>query len=83
MRLVAENCFHSDDSEIVFNGQNLLTKTDEEMQKIRGNDIAMIFQEPMSSLNPLYRIGNQLAEPLMLHQAHKLFHLPSSHKEHQ
>ena len=68
MRLVDQNCFHCEDSEILFNGENLLKKTDIEMQHIRGNDVAMIFQEPMSSLNPLYRIGNQLSEPLMLHQ---------------
>ena len=68
MRLVDQNCFHSQDSKIVFNGENLLDKSDGAMQKIRGNDVAMIFQEPMSSLNPLYRVGNQLAEPLILHQ---------------
>ncbi len=67
MRLVEKNGSHPD-GEILFNGDNLLAKSDEEMQSIRGNDIAMIFQEPMTSLNPLFRVGNQLAEPLMLHQ---------------
>lgn len=67
MRLLEKNGFHPE-GEILFNGENLLLKTDEEMQKIRGNSIAMIFQEPMTSLNPLFRIGNQLSEPLMLHQ---------------
>ena len=54
--------------EILFNGQNLLSKSEPQLQKIRGNDIAMIFQEPMTSLNPVYPIGHQLIEPLMLHQ---------------
>ena len=54
--------------EILFNGVNLLNKTEEEMRKIRGNDIAMIFQEPMTSLNPVFTIGNQIAEAIELHQ---------------
>lgn len=68
MRLTSPNAFHGQDSKIFFNGQNLLAKTEVEMQKIRGKEIGMIFQEPMSSLNPLYRVGNQLCEPLMLHE---------------
>jgi len=71
MRLLESNGFHPPGSEIIFDGQNLLEKSDEEMQKIRGNRIAMIFQEPMASLNPLYRVSNQLSEPLMLHQGLK------------
>ncbi|PSR33173.1 MAG: peptide ABC transporter ATP-binding protein [Sulfobacillus benefaciens] len=54
--------------EILFQGENLLTKTAEQMRKIRGNDIAMIFQEPMTSLNPVYTIGDQIAEAVILHQ---------------
>ncbi len=54
--------------EILFQGQNLLKKSAEEMRKIRGNDIAMIFQEPMSSLNPVYMVGNQIAEAIVLHE---------------
>ena len=54
--------------EILFNGANLLAKSETELEKIRGNDIAMIFQEPMTSLNPVYTIGDQLMEPLMIHQ---------------
>jgi len=68
MRLVSENCVHGDNSKVIYNNKNLLDLRDSEMQKVRGNEIAMIFQEPMSSLNPLYRVGNQLAEPLILHQ---------------
>lgn len=54
--------------EILFQGDNLLKKTPEQMRKIRGNDIAMIFQEPMTSLNPVYTIGDQIAEAVVLHQ---------------
>lgn len=53
---------------IKLNGENLLAKTAKEMRDIRGNDIAMIFQDPMSSLNPLYTVGNQIIEALLLHQ---------------
>ncbi len=68
MRLLESNGYHPEGSQILFDGQDLLAKTEEQMQKIRGNNIAMIFQEPMDSLNPLYRVGNQLSEPLKLHQ---------------
>ncbi len=53
--------------EIRFNGRDLLKLKESEMRRIRGNDIAMIFQEPMSSLNPLRTIGFQIAEGMMLH----------------
>ena len=53
---------------ICFKGINLLGKTDSEMQKIRGNDIAMIFQDPTTSLNPSFTIGNQIAESLLVHK---------------
>ncbi|MBO0958834.1 ABC transporter ATP-binding protein [Neobacillus sp. MM2021_6] len=52
---------------IHFNGQNLTTQTEAEMRKIRGKQIAMIFQEPMTSLNPVMKIGEQLLEPIRLH----------------
>lgn len=52
---------------IELNGENLLSKTEKEMCKYRGNKISMIFQEPMVSLNPLFSIGNQLAEALRRH----------------
>ena len=54
--------------EIIFNGENLLEKSEEEMMKIRGNYISVIFQEPMTSFNPLYTIGSQIEEAIMLHQ---------------
>ncbi len=53
---------------INYEGQNLLEKTDKEMQKIRGNQISMIFQEPMTSLNPVFTTGDQVAEAVRLHQ---------------
>jgi len=54
-------------SKIVFEGQDLLSLSRKEMRKICGKDIAMIFQEPMSSLNPVFTVGNQIAEVLCLH----------------
>ncbi len=56
------------DGEILFNGKDLTKVSDKEMRSIRGNDISMIFQEPMTSLNPVFTIGFQIAEVLMLHQ---------------
>lgn len=53
---------------ILFNGQDLLELTEEEMRKKRGRDLAMIFQEPMTSLNPVLRIGEQIAEAIVLHR---------------
>ncbi|MDH5784648.1 MAG: ABC transporter ATP-binding protein [Chromatiales bacterium] len=54
---------------IRFNGEELLQKSEREMRGIRGREIAMIFQEPMTALNPVYPIGKQLMEPLLLHEA--------------
>ncbi len=54
--------------EILFHEQNLLTCNDQEIMAIRGNRISMIFQEPMTSLNPVYPIGKQLMEPLLIHR---------------
>ncbi len=56
--------------QILFNGKSLLNLEPGDMRKIRGNKIAMIFQEPMTSLNPVFTIGNQIEEVLELHQAH-------------
>ncbi len=53
---------------ISFQGQDLMKKTDKEMRSIRGNDISMIFQDPMTSLNPTYTVGNQISESLRLHK---------------
>jgi oligopeptide/dipeptide ABC transporter ATP-binding protein len=54
--------------EIIFEGENLENKSIKEMQKIRGNSISMIFQEPMTSLNPVYTIGKQVAEAILTHK---------------
>lgn len=54
--------------EILLNGEDLVPATEKRMRQIRGNDIAMIFQEPMTSLNPLFTIGNQLVEGIILHK---------------
>lgn len=56
------------DGQIMFDGQDLLDLSEEEMRKIRGNKISMIFQEPMSSLNPVLSIGSQISESLTLHR---------------
>ncbi|KDR95878.1 peptide/nickel transport system ATP-binding protein [Peptoclostridium litorale DSM 5388] len=53
--------------EIVFEGKNLLEKSKKDMRKIRGNEISMIFQEPMTSLNPVYTVGRQLSEVFEIH----------------
>ncbi|MDP6381126.1 MAG: ABC transporter ATP-binding protein [Phycisphaerae bacterium] len=55
--------------QVMFNGQDLLGLSDEEIRGVRGNDISMIFQEPMTSLNPVFTIGRQIAEAVLLHQA--------------
>ncbi len=53
---------------ILFEGNDLLTYNDSQMRGVRGRDIAMIFQEPMTAFNPVYRIGDQLIEPLLIHE---------------
>jgi oligopeptide/dipeptide ABC transporter ATP-binding protein len=54
--------------EILYRGRDLLKLNNEEMRKIRGNEISMIFQEPMTSLNPVFTVGNQIGEAIRLHQ---------------
>ncbi len=66
MRLLASNAIVSGD--ILFRGKSLFKLRESEMRKIRGADIAMIFQEPMTSLNPVFTIGYQLIEAITLHQ---------------
>ncbi|MGQ9645971.1 MAG: ABC transporter ATP-binding protein [Thermodesulfobacteriota bacterium] len=56
------------DGKILLNGQNLLDLDEEEMQKIRGRRIAMIFQEPMTSLNPVFTVGEQIEEAILVHE---------------
>ncbi|MHC0039509.1 ABC transporter ATP-binding protein [Pseudoneobacillus sp. C159] len=54
--------------EVLFKGENLLNYSEEKMRTIRGNEISMIFQEPMTSLNPVYTVGEQIAEAFRIHQ---------------
>ena len=67
IRLLADNAIISDKTTIKFNGTNINSYTEKEYQKIRGKNISMIFQEPMSSLNPIYTIENQISEVLRIH----------------
>ncbi|MGO3610732.1 MAG: ABC transporter ATP-binding protein [Enterococcus sp.] len=67
MRLLSSNA-NIDQGEIIFKGDNLVSKTEKEMQKIRGREIAMIFQDPMTSLDPTMPIGKQVAESLRKHK---------------
>ena len=68
MRLIPDPPGKIIGGDILFEGQSLLALSDDEMRRIRGNKISMIFQEPMTSLNPVYTIGNQISEALKLHQ---------------
>jgi oligopeptide/dipeptide ABC transporter ATP-binding protein len=68
MRLLPSPPSRVDSGRILFDGVNLLSLTNKEMRKIRGNRIGMIFQEPMTSLNPTFSIGFQIAEVLRLHR---------------
>ncbi|MGP7817360.1 ABC transporter ATP-binding protein [Niallia sp. 01092] len=67
MGLVASPPGEVVNGEILFNGKNLLQASDKEIRRIRGNEVSMIFQEPMSSLNPVMTIGEQIIEPIMEH----------------
>ena len=67
IRLLAENAVISDKTTIKFNGTNINSYSEKEYQNIRGKNISMIFQEPMSSLNPIYTIENQISEVLKIH----------------
>lgn len=68
LRLLEEINQIESSGKIVFENQDIFRMNMAEVRKIRGNKIAMIFQEPMSSLNPVYTIGNQLMEPLLIHR---------------
>ena len=68
LRLIPNPPGKIESGEILFKGENLLKKTEKEMREVRGNSISMIFQEPMTSLNPVFTVGDQLAEVIQLHQ---------------
>src|ERR671931_2798675 len=56
------------EGDIVYKGRSLLTRPEREMQDFRGNEMAMIFQDPMTSLNPVYRVGDQIVEAILAHE---------------
>jgi oligopeptide/dipeptide ABC transporter ATP-binding protein len=68
MRLIPDPPGRIVGGEVVFEGRDLLKLTEPEMRTVRGNTISMIFQEPMTALNPVYKIGSQMAEVIQLHQ---------------
>ncbi|ENB2088042.1 ABC transporter ATP-binding protein [Vibrio alginolyticus] len=68
MKLLPDNAILHENSSIMFEGSSILDKTEREMQSIRGDRIGMIFQEPMTSLNPYMRVGIQVAEAIMCHR---------------
>ncbi len=67
MRILPESNLESCTGEVIYQGENLLTLSEKQMCRIRGCKIAMIFQDPMSALNPVYTIGNQLLEVVNIH----------------
>ena len=68
MRLIPIPPGTFENGRILYKGKDLLQISEKEMQKIRGNEISMVFQEPMSSLNPIFTIGDQICETILLHQ---------------
>jgi peptide/nickel transport system ATP-binding protein/oligopeptide transport system ATP-binding protein len=68
MRLIQQPPGRIEKGQILFENQDLLGMSEEQMRQIRGNHISMIFQEPMTSLNPVFRVGDQIAEAIRLHQ---------------
>lgn len=60
---------HVDGGRVLFEGRDLLTLPEKELQRIRGKEISMIFQEPMTSLNPVFTVGHQIEETIMVHEA--------------
>ncbi|MBP2242478.1 peptide/nickel transport system ATP-binding protein [Cytobacillus eiseniae] len=68
MRLLPSNSAQIEDGEILFEGRDLANLPEREMEKIRGSEISMIFQDPMTALNPTMTIGNQIIESLLIHQ---------------
>lgn len=68
MQLLPNNAIVHSQSSIIFEGEQLVDKPEKDMQSIRGDRIGMIFQEPMTSLNPFMRVGIQVAEAIMCHR---------------
>ena len=67
VQLLPENAIIGPTSRIEFDGRSVLTASDSELRAIRGNDISVVFQEPMTSLNPVFTVGWQISEVLKLH----------------
>ncbi len=67
MRLLPENAIVGADSKIIYGGRDLLTAPIEDLRALRGKDISVVFQDPMSSLNPVFTVGEQIAEVLRIH----------------
>ncbi|SCX89979.1 ABC transporter ATP-binding protein [Alkaliphilus peptidifermentans] len=68
LRLIPTPPGKIEDGEVIFEGRDLLKVSEKEIRSIRGNDISMIFQEPMTSLNPVFTVGDQIMEAIILHQ---------------
>ena len=68
MRLIPSPPGRIVSGEIIYKGENLMKKSEREMRKIRGHEISMIFQDPMTALNPMHTVGEQIAEVIKLHQ---------------
>jgi oligopeptide transport system ATP-binding protein len=68
MRLIAQPPGHIAGGEVLLDGRDLLKVSEHDMRAVRGNDVAMVFQDPMTALNPVFTIGFQMMEPLRLHQ---------------
>ena len=68
IKLIDENVMKITSGKILFNNKNLLSKSDQFLRNIRGKEISMIFQEPMTSLNPVFTIGSQINEVLLIHE---------------
>jgi peptide/nickel transport system ATP-binding protein len=68
MRLISQPPGRITGGRVLFDGRDLLSLPDDEMRRVRGNRISMIFQEPMTSLNPAYTVGDQIAEAMRLHE---------------
>ena len=67
LRLLPENTGRIAGGDIKFKGKSLLDMSPEEMRNVRGNSISMVFQDPMSALNPVYTVGDQIGEAIKLH----------------
>ncbi|MDB9813567.1 dipeptide ABC transporter ATP-binding protein [Gammaproteobacteria bacterium] len=82
MRLLPEpKAKFSSESSIIFNGEDVLKASPKELRQLRGNEIAMIFQEPMTSLNPYHRVGDQIIESIQLHKSQPKFNATIEAKE--